>query len=75
MTNTKQLMEIIMFNAIQFKIDNANSRIQQSRDAITALQHARMGKDAKKYMVKHYQERIKAEEQFIREISQNIVAA
>ncbi len=64
-----------MFNPIQFKIDHANKRIQQSRDAITALQHARMGKDTKKHMVRYHQDCIKAEEQFIRDVSQNIVAA
>ena len=60
-----------MFNPIDYMITNAHNRIQQSRDAITALQHARMGKDAKKYMVKHYQDRIKAEEQFIRDVQIN----
>lgn len=64
-----------MFNPIQFKIDHANKRIERHRVGILMLQHARMGKDTKKHMVKYHQSCIKAEEQFIHEISQNIVAA
>lgn len=63
-----------MFNPTQFLIDNANKRIAKNRDQIVMLQHARMSKESKKYMVKHYQEKIKAEEQFIKDIQLEVAA-